>query len=154
MQKKLIITSSLLLLNAALLHSQVYGQGLGDITPPPATTVTINFIIETFVDFVLGAGIVVFLLYFMWGSLEWLTSAGDKGRLQMARDKITNALIGLIILATVFGVMEIVKAITYDPEISSPGTPGTPPLNPGGAGGPGSIDCISNPGHPSCITPD
>jgi len=43
-------------------------------------------------------GGIAFLLYFIWGSLEWLMSGGDKQKLESARSKITNGLIGLILL--------------------------------------------------------
>ncbi|HEX9817331.1 MAG TPA: hypothetical protein VGA89_00325 [Patescibacteria group bacterium] len=45
------------------------------------------------------AALVTFL-YLIWGALEWITSAGDKGKLESARNKISQALVGLIVLAT------------------------------------------------------
>ena len=38
-------------------------------------------------------------LYLLTGGLSWLTSGGDKSKLETARDKITNALVGLVIVA-------------------------------------------------------
>jgi arginine exporter protein ArgO len=47
---------------------------------------------------VVMAGI-AFIIYFAWGALSWLTSGGDKARVEEAREKISNATIGLILVA-------------------------------------------------------
>jgi hypothetical protein len=38
-------------------------------------------------------------LYLIWGAIEWITSAGDKSKLESARNKISQALVGLIVLS-------------------------------------------------------
>ena len=38
-------------------------------------------------------------LYLIWGAVEWITSAGDKSKLESARNRITQAVVGLIVLA-------------------------------------------------------
>ena len=52
-----------------------------------------------------------FLLYFLVGGLQWLTSGGDKAHLESARGKITNALIGLVIIIAAFAIMTILEAM-------------------------------------------
>jgi len=44
------------------------------------------------------------LLYFALGGLQWVTAGGDKTQLENARNKITNAIIGLIIVAAAWAV--------------------------------------------------
>ncbi len=39
-----------------------------------------------------------FIFQFVTGAIQWIASGGDKAGLQQARDKITNGLIGLIIV--------------------------------------------------------
>ncbi|MFH2118379.1 MAG: hypothetical protein ABII10_01435 [Candidatus Paceibacterota bacterium] len=46
---------------------------------------------------VLAAIITFFFL--IWGAIEWITSEGDKGKLEKARNRITQALVGLIVLS-------------------------------------------------------
>jgi len=44
-------------------------------------------------------GGLAFLLYFLWGGVEWITAGGEKDKIEKARGKITQGLIGLAILA-------------------------------------------------------
>jgi hypothetical protein len=53
------------------------------------------------------AGILVFI-YLVWGGIEYITSGGDKAKLESAKARITAALIGLTIVATSWAVMLIV----------------------------------------------
>ena len=50
---------------------------------------------------IIGAGILL-LVYLVYGGVEWLTSGGDKAKLESARAKLTNALIGVAIIAASF----------------------------------------------------
>jgi hypothetical protein len=56
-------------------------------------------------------GGVAFLIYLIWGALEWMTAAGDKNDLEKAQHKITNALIGLTILVASYAIVRFVEAI-------------------------------------------
>ena len=47
-------------------------------------------------------------LYLLTGGLSWLTSGGDKSKLETAREKITNALVGLVIVAAAYAVFALV----------------------------------------------
>ncbi|MEK7064064.1 MAG: hypothetical protein AAB973_00440 [Patescibacteria group bacterium] len=56
---------------------------------------------------IIGAGILL-LVYLVYGGVEWLTSGGDKAKLESARAKLTNALIGVAIIAASFAIWKIV----------------------------------------------
>ncbi len=53
------------------------------------------------------AALAVFI-YLIWGGIEWITSGGDKGKTETARNKITAAVIGLIVLAAAYAILSIV----------------------------------------------
>lgn len=53
--------------------------------------------------FTLGA--IVFLGILMVGGIQWITSGGDKVRVESARGRVTSAIIGLAILLSVFAVV-------------------------------------------------
>lgn len=38
------------------------------------------------------------LLMIVWGGISWITAGGDKGKVEEARNRITNGIIGLAIL--------------------------------------------------------
>jgi hypothetical protein len=59
-----------------------------------------------------GALLVAALMVFMfliWGGIQWISSGGDKGKTQEARDRITAALVGLAVVASAWAVMLIVQ---------------------------------------------
>ncbi|AKM81011.1 MAG: hypothetical protein UT13_C0001G0047 [Candidatus Pacebacteria bacterium GW2011_GWF2_38_9] len=47
--------------------------------------------------------------FLIWGAIEWITSAGDSGKLEKARSRIGNAVIGLIILAAVTAIFLLLE---------------------------------------------
>jgi hypothetical protein len=54
------------------------------------------------------AGALIFFFMFIWGGIQWISSGGDKQGLESARGRITNAIIGLVIL---FAALAIIKFI-------------------------------------------
>lgn len=45
--------------------------------------------------------------YLVWGGLEWITSGGEKAGTESAKNKITNAFIGLIIVFSAWAIMNV-----------------------------------------------
>ena len=56
---------------------------------------------------ILIAGILVFV-YLVWGGIQWITSGGDKGKTEEARNRITSALVGLAIVAASWALIKII----------------------------------------------
>lgn len=55
-----------------------------------------------------------FMLYFVLGAVKWITSGGDKGQVESARDQMTAAAIGLIAVIasyTIAGIVSLVLGI-------------------------------------------
>ncbi len=52
-----------------------------------------------------------FFVYLLFGGVRWLSSGGDPKGTQSARDSITTALVGLIIIVSAYGVIRIVEAV-------------------------------------------
>lgn len=52
---------------------------------------------------------IVAFLYLLLGGFDWITSGGDKTKLTSARDKITNALVGLVVVGTVWAITTLVS---------------------------------------------
>lgn len=72
-------------------------------------------------------GFLLTLAYFLTGGIQWITSQGDKGALESARNKITHAIIGLIIVAAAYAIFKLVGeffGITL-PNIKIPTITGT-----------------------------
>ncbi len=56
------------------------------------------------------AGIIL-LLYLLWGGFDYLTSMGDPKKAESGRNKITNAVIGFIIIFAAFWLVQIIDYI-------------------------------------------
>ena len=62
-----------------------------------------SFVSKSFSAILLVAGLATFL-YLVYGGIQWIMSGGDKGKLEEARNKITNGIIGLAIVASAWAV--------------------------------------------------
>lgn len=72
-------------------------------------------------------GFIIAMIYLLTGAFHWITSGGDKTNLENARGKIIHAIVGLIVLASVWAVMTLVGqflGIEF-PNLSLPTIPGT-----------------------------
>ena len=66
-----------------------------------------------------GVACVVFLIF---GGIRWITSGGDKGQLESARGMETSAIIGLIIIFSVWAILRLIQYI-FQISILSPTIP-------------------------------
>lgn len=62
-------------------------------------------LINAVLSFVMVIASLLVLLYLIWGAFDWITSGGDKGKIQSARSKITAAVIGLVIVASSYAIL-------------------------------------------------
>jgi hypothetical protein len=60
------------------------------------------------VQFLIVIAIVVSAIFMIWGGIKWVTSGGDKGKVEQARGAITGAIIGLLISLLAFAIVSIV----------------------------------------------
>ncbi|MCL4208727.1 hypothetical protein KJZ63_03820 [Patescibacteria group bacterium] len=58
---------------------------------------------------ILGVSALLVLIYLIWGAISWITSNGDSGKVQKARDQMTQAIIGLIVLAASTAIFMLVQ---------------------------------------------
>jgi hypothetical protein len=58
--------------------------------------------------FVFGG--VVFFFMLVWGAISWILSGGDKAHLESAKGKITNAIVGIVLLVGSFAIIKLLQA--------------------------------------------
>lgn len=88
-----------------------------DITSAP---VKLGFVIPNFEEvltfiirfFFIIAGLIA-LLYLLLGALAWITSGGNKESVDKAREKIQNALIGIILIFVVLAVVGVIENMFF-----------------------------------------
>lgn len=71
-------------------------------------SVVLGRLISNVIDGMLIIGVVISFIYLITGGFHWITSGGDKGNLESARNKIIHAMVGLIVLASAWAIMTLV----------------------------------------------
>lgn len=91
---------------AAMPVGQVFAQiEVSDINPGTGFASDIGVLMNSVLTFVMVVAALLVFLYLIMGGIEWITSGGDKGKTESARNKITAAVIGLVILAASYAVL-------------------------------------------------
>jgi sugar phosphate permease len=60
-----------------------------------------------------AVGVILALFYLIWGALTWITSGGKSDKTKEARDKIIGAVVGLILLAATWALLNLVLTVIY-----------------------------------------
>ena len=68
-------------------------------------------IIGNVVQIMLIIAIVLALLFFIYGGIRWISSGGDKGKVDQARGTLTAAVVGLVIALLAFFILNIVTFV-------------------------------------------
>lgn len=61
------------------------------------------------------------VIMIMYGGIRWITSGGDKTKIQTARSTVTYAIIGLVIVMTAFLIITILGKVLGFPLLYIPG---------------------------------
>ena len=85
----------------------------GQITPPvggmgqnPVSDLT--SLISLLIRIVFIVAGILLLIYLLWGALDVIISGGDKEKLSKAQNKITNALIGIILMVAAIAIFGVI----------------------------------------------
>jgi len=62
---------------------------------------------------IITIGAILVLAYFLWGAIEWISSAGDSGKLEGARNRMFHAFVGLLILVSAYTLIGFVSMLFF-----------------------------------------
>lgn len=84
-----------------------------DILPDPdeiqaGGNLTMAGLIASLINGAILLSALAVLLYLILGGFQWLTSGGDKGKTESARNKITSSLIGLLIVIASWAIFNLI----------------------------------------------
>ncbi|OGV97156.1 hypothetical protein A2W24_00420 [Microgenomates group bacterium RBG_16_45_19] len=104
------------------LVAKVYAQsGSVGVPQPPGMQITdVGLLISRAVSVALMVAAIAVFVFLVWGGVQWITSGGDKGKVEEARGRITNALIGLAIVAAAWAIMNLVSYF-FGVDVLGPG---------------------------------
>lgn len=67
---------------------------------------------NSFIPALVGIGFVIGALFFLFnlimGAVQWINSGGNKASIEEARNKIVNAIVGIVVLFCVYGILNLV----------------------------------------------
>ena len=66
-------------------------------------------LISALVGTILIIAALLAFLYLILGGISWITSGGDKAAMETARNKITHAIVGLIIVGAAWAIMVLIQ---------------------------------------------
>jgi hypothetical protein len=58
---------------------------------------------------VIAIGLLLVLIFLIMGAFDWISGGGDKGKTESARNKITGAIVGLIVLASTLALFVAIQ---------------------------------------------
>lgn len=90
----------------------------------PLKGVTVPKIIQSSITLVLIVSAIVFFFMLVIGGVKWILSGGDKAQTEGARNQITAALVGLVIVFAAWAIMQLIGGlfgITIFTNLTIPG---------------------------------
>lgn len=93
------------------------------VVSPPESIGGINVGINELIAFVINAiiviGIVLSLVFLLYGGVRWILSGGDKGKVDAARSAIVAAIVGLIIVILAYVIINAVLQVFTGTTLTS-----------------------------------
>ncbi len=79
--------------------------------PQPSNVAINDFgkLVSAIVGTLLIVAALLAFLFLILGGIQWITSGGDKAGMEAARNKITHAIVGLIIVGAAWAIMILVQ---------------------------------------------
>lgn len=93
-----------------MIVSKVFAASSITIDQPPNVKINeIGQLISAVVGLLLIVAALLAFLYLILGGIKWITAGGDKAGMEEARNKITHAIVGLIIVGAAWAIMILVQ---------------------------------------------
>ena len=89
---------------------RIGGEGLGpfaNVSGGSEGLQNISKLVSSIIGVMTISGFIWFIFQFLIGGFSWITSGGDKAKLQSARDRITNSLIGLVVVVVSWAMLSL-----------------------------------------------
>lgn len=81
-----------------------------DIPKPPNVAIEkVGTLIQSLIGTLLIVAALLAFFFLILGGIQWITSGGDKSGMEAARNKITHAIVGLVIVGAAWAIMILVQ---------------------------------------------
>ena len=99
--------------------------------------------------FILIIAVIISLVYLIWGGIKWITSGGDKGNVETARNQIIAAIIGLIVAFLAWFLINLILSLFFQSSINELEIPSID-VTDDNFDARGRVDCDKLPSDPEC----
>lgn len=89
----------------------VTGAPISGVIQPKGFASDLGGYINSVLSLVIVACLLIVFLYFILAGFQWITSGGDKGKTEEARNKIVHASIGILIVSASFALVTFVAYV-------------------------------------------
>jgi hypothetical protein len=79
-----------------------------EVTPGNGYATDFGKMFSSILNVVMLLAAILVFAYLIFGGIQWITSGGDKGKAEEARNKITAAIIGLIVVAASYAIINLI----------------------------------------------
>lgn len=83
-------------------------KAYAEITNPVVSTFDLGQMIASVLSFAILIGFILTFFFLLQGAFGWISSGGDEGKVEAARNRITHAIIGLVLLVSVWVIFNFV----------------------------------------------
>lgn len=96
-----------------------------------------NFL-STILTAIMAIAAISVFIFLIWGAFDYINSGGEKGKIDSARNRMTGAVMGLVVLATVLVIFTFIQQIlgieliNFTPQSTSKLDPIVQPPSTGG----------------------
>jgi hypothetical protein len=87
------------------------GLGLGTGQWAPLSQITASGMVAAGIRFLLVITALVFFFFLLSGGIQWITSGGDKAQTEAARNRLTAAIIGLVIVFVAWAIINLISML-------------------------------------------
>lgn len=94
---------------STLLSQAITNPALGESIQDMGGVEWLQLMLPNFITLALIVGIVLFVFIMFIGAIQWITSGGDKTGIEAARGKISNAVVGIVLLLATFAIISMVE---------------------------------------------
>jgi hypothetical protein len=108
----------LIAINQTFNNDSNSSNGTGGITNPAIGNLNNNSgvqffqkLIPSLIGLIFVAGAIIFFFMLLISGIQWITSGGDKTAVEGAKGRLTQALIGIVVLFSAFAIIKLVQGL-------------------------------------------
>ncbi len=89
--------------------NEIVNNALSSVVAGKTPSAGLAFYIAVLWRAIVTVGGLAFIVFLVWGGIQWLISGGDKAKTQEAGNRITAALVGLAIIAASWALIQLIS---------------------------------------------